>query len=119
VAHHADTSGSLALARRPRQTTRMLPQPGHDRLTPNGPGALPQDLPPAEIAQARIFEELLRTELVELQDLTHRMKTLANHEAETKDPAPSFDPVQISERIEEILGLLKALKGRFPHTPTG
>jgi hypothetical protein len=113
VAQHARASGSLALSRRPRDTTRTLPS------TVTGPPAFSaahvvprRPAPPAEIAQARVFERLLQAECAELQELAHRTA----QQPEPLDSRPSGELTQIRARIDEVRGLLRALQGRFPHS---
>jgi hypothetical protein len=116
VAEHAKASGSLALSRRPRDTTRTLP-----RTVSGSPGfsassVSPRPAQPAEIAQARVFERLLQAECAELQELAHRMAGDKYQQPEPDDSRPSGELTQIRARIDEVDGLLQALKGRFPHS---
>ena len=113
MAEHAKASGSLALSRRPRDTTRGLPRTisgspglsGASSVLPRRPAQ------PAEVAQARVFERLLQAECAELQELAHRMAADKHQQ-----PAPdSAELTQIRARIDEVDGLLRALRGRFPH----
>jgi cobalamin biosynthesis Mg chelatase CobN len=113
VAKHADVSGSLALSRKPRDTSRTLSRTviGSQPLrAASGPPRRPAQ--PAEVAQARMFERLLRAERAELQDLAHRMA----QQSELDDSRPSGELRQLRTRIDEIDGLLRALQGRFPHS---
>jgi len=65
--------------------------------------------PPAEIAQARVFEQLLQAERGELRELARRLAAEPRHsEVEAGEPA------KLQARIAEIDGLLRALQGRFP-----
>jgi|SRR5271155_2304353 len=107
MAQHAEASGSLVLARRPWTTARSLSQI-----------VLPRPVQPAEIAQARVFEELLRTERAELQDLAHRITTATDHSPGADNSNPSRDLAPIRAGIEEISGLLEALRRRFLHSPS-
>jgi hypothetical protein len=117
VAERAKASGSLALSRRPRDTTRTLP-----RTVSGSPGlgassVLPRrPAQPAEIAQARVFERLLQAECAELQELAHRMAGDRFQQPEPDDFRPSGELTQIRARIDEVDDLLRALKGRFPHS---
>jgi hypothetical protein len=54
---------------------------------------------PAEEAQARLFEKMLRIEIVELLNL------------------PPAGQAEMRSRIEELDRLIKALRHRFPHPP--
>lgn len=116
MSQRVGTSGSLALARRPRDPARLLPQASTDRRAVNKPSALSRPAQPAEIAQARVFEELLQTERAELQDLAHRITTAVGHSLDAENSA---DLGQTRARIEEIHCLLQALQGRFPHSQPG
>jgi hypothetical protein len=71
---------------------------------------------PAEIAQARVFERLLRAECAELQGLAHRMAGDKYEQPEPDDSRPSGELTQIRARIDEVHGLLQALQRRFPHS---
>lgn len=106
MAKHGEASGSLALSRRPRDTTRTLPRTISGSPAFSAASVLPRrPAQPAEIAQARVFERLLQAECAELQELAHRMD----------DFRPSGELTQIRARIDEVHGLLRALQGRFPH----
>ena len=113
MAERAKGSGSLALSRRPRNTTRTLPRTMSGSPAFSAARVLPrQPAPPAEVAQARVFERLLQAECAELQELAHRMAADKHQQ-----PAPdSAELTQIRARIDEVDGLLRALKGRFPHS---
>lgn len=120
MAKRADASGPLALPRRPRDPARTLSRTrvgssafGATSIFPRRPAA------PAEIAQARAFERLLQAECADLQDLAHRMATGKYQQLEPNDSRPA-ELAQIRARIDEIDGLLRALRGRFPqHLPDG
>ena len=113
MAEHAKASGSLALSRRPRDTTRTLPRTTIGSPAFSAASVLPRwPAQPAEIAQARVFERLLQAECAELQELAHRMAA-DKHQQPTPD---SGELTQIRARIDEVDGLLRALKGRFPHS---
>jgi len=113
VAKHAETSGPLALSRRPRDTARALP----NRISASPAFSASNVLPrrptqPAEIAQARVFERLLQAECAELRDLAHRVGT--------GDSERAGELTQIHARLDEVDSLLRALQGRFPHSaPSG
>jgi hypothetical protein len=55
---------------------------------------------PAEAAQARLFEKILRAEIAEMVHL------------------PPEAREQLRDRIQQADGLIKALRDRFPHGPT-
>ena len=120
MAEHAKGSGSLALSRRPRDTTRTLPRTISRSPAFSAASVLPRQPAPAEIAQARVFERLLRAECAELEALAHRMAADTYQQPEPDDSRPSEELTQIRARIDEVHGLLRALQGRFPHSvPNG
>lgn len=101
MAQHAELSGTTALSRLPRNVSRGLPR------GVSAPGVLPHHpTPPAEIAQARVFERLLQAEGIELRELAHGLA----------DDQDSGELTQINARIDEVDNLLRALRGRFPHS---
>ena len=117
MAERAKASGSLALSRRPRATSRTLPRTISGSPAFSASSVLPrQPAEPAEIAQARVFERLLRAECAELQELAHRMAGDKYQRTESDDSRPSGELTQIRARIDEVHGLLRALQGRFPHS---
>jgi hypothetical protein len=87
-AHGGTHVSRLADAGRPRSGT----------VTANGVVAQ-RHVTPAEEAQARLFEAMLRTEIVELLNL------------------PPEGQAEMRSRIEELDRLIKALRYRFPHPP--
>ena len=113
MAEHAKASGSLALSRRPRDTTRTLPRTISGSPALGATSVLPRrPAQPAEIAQARVFERLLQAECAELQELAHRIA----QQSEPHDSRPSGELTQIRTHIDEVHGLLRALQERFPHS---
>jgi hypothetical protein len=117
VAEHAEASGSLALSRRPRDTARTRPRTTSGSPAFSTASVFPRrPAQPAEIAQARVFERLLQAECAELQELAHRMAGDKYQQAEPDDSRLSGELTQIRARIDEVDGLLRALKGRFPHS---
>lgn len=117
MAEHAKASGSLALSPRPRDSTRTLPRTISGSSAFSAASALPRrPAQPAEIAQARVFERLLRAECAELQELAHCMAGDKYQQTEPGDSRPSGELRQIRARIDEVDGLLRALQGRFPHS---
>ena len=117
MAEHAKASGSLALSRRPRDTTRTLPRTRSGSPAFSASNVLPRrPAQPAEIAQARVFEGLLQAECAELQQLAQRMARAKDQRPEPDDSRPSGDLTQIGARIDEVHGLLQALQRRFPHS---
>jgi hypothetical protein len=117
VAKHADASGSLALSRRPRDTTRTLPRAVIGSPALRAPSVSPRrPAQPAEVAQARVFERLLQAECAELQELAHCMAGDTHQQPEPDDSWPSGELTQIRASIDEVHGLLRALQGRFPQS---
>jgi hypothetical protein len=127
MAQPADSSGSLALSRRPRNSRGRWAAPvqyNEARATPKTVGGhktlgaasvLPRPVKPAEVAQARVFEGLLQAECVELHELAHRMAGGMDQQPDKDSSPPSWDLMQIQARIDEVQRLLQALRGRFPH----
>ena len=116
MAEHAEASGPLALSRRSRNAARRLPRTITGSPAFSATSALPRrPAQPAEIAQARVFERLLQAECAELQELAHRMSGGTYQQPEPDDFRPSGELTQIRARIDEVDGLLRALRGRFPH----
>jgi hypothetical protein len=126
----ADSAVSLALSRRPRYSprrwaapaeystvsdARLLPKAVSGRRTIGAASMVPRPVNPAEVAQARVFERLLQAESAELQELAHRLAGAVDQQSDHDSSAPSWDLMQIHERIEEVQRLLQALRGRFPH----
>jgi hypothetical protein len=65
---------------------------------------------PADQAQARIFEDILRQELDELESLAARIRTARTDHSEIR---LRHDMQRFNARINEVRGLLDALQGRF------
>jgi hypothetical protein len=65
---------------------------------------------PADRAQARLFEELLREELDELEMLAARIRTARSDHSEIR---LRHDLQRFNARINELRGLLTALENRF------
>ncbi len=117
MSEHTEVSGSLALSRRSRDAARTLPRSGAGSRAFSAASVLPRrPAQPAEIAQARVFEALLRAECAELQELARRMAGAKDHRREPDDSRWSDDLTQIRARINEVHGLLQALQSRFPHS---
>lgn len=125
--HPANSSFSLALSRRPRNSrvhwaapaeyndARLAAKPVGGRRTLAAASVIQRPVTPAEVAQARAFEHLLQAESAELHELAHRAASAANHQLNADGSAPSWDLVQLRARIDEVQRLLQALRGRFPH----
>ncbi|EHB44262.1 hypothetical protein MycrhDRAFT_6882 [Mycolicibacterium rhodesiae JS60] len=65
---------------------------------------------PADQAQARLFEEILRVELDELEILAARTRSARAGHSEIR---LRHDMQRINARINEVRGLLDALQTRF------
>ena len=116
MAQHAEASGPLALSRRSRNAGRMRRRTSNGSRALSAASVLPRPPQPAEIAQARVFERLLRAECAELQQLSDRMAGDKYQQPEPDDSRPSGELTQIRARIDEVNGLLRALQGRFPRS---
>jgi hypothetical protein len=116
VAKHAETSGLLALSRRPRDGARTLPKSIIGSPPLRAARVLRRPPQPAEIAQARVFEQLLQAECAELQELAHRVSGDKYQQPDRDDARPFVELTQIRARIDEVHGLLQALQGRFPRS---
>jgi hypothetical protein len=109
VAEHAEASGPPAMSPRPHATAQTLAQRVIGSTALTATSVLPRSpVQPAEVAQARVFERLLQAESAELQRLAHRVGP--------GDSDPSGELTQIRARLEEVDDLLRALRGRFPHS---
>ena len=71
---------------------------------------------PAEVAQARLFEDILQAEVAELEQLAYRLAGSMNRQPELDSHQAAGDLLQIHERLEEVRRLLHALRGRFPRS---
>ncbi|BBY08794.1 hypothetical protein MNVI_41120 [Mycobacterium noviomagense] len=70
----------------------------------------------AQVAQARIFEAMLRVEITELLNLAKSM--MPRWTGGNTGGYRSFEALkELDARIEEVDSLLKALWARFPHEP--
>jgi hypothetical protein len=117
VAEHAKASGSPALSRRPPDSARMHPSTITGSRAFSAVSVLPRrPAEPAEIAQARVFEGLLKAERAELQELAHRVAGAKYQPAEPDSSRAPGDLTQIRARIDEVHELLQALQERFPHS---
>jgi hypothetical protein len=117
VAEHAEASGSLALSRRPRDTARTHPRASGGSPPFSAASVLPRrPAQPAEIAQARVFERLLRAEGVELQELADRIAGDNDRQPKPDESRASEELAAIHARIDEVDGLLRTLQKRFLHS---
>jgi hypothetical protein len=127
MAQPANSSASLALSRRPRNSrgrwaapaeyndARIVPKPVSGRRTLAAASVLPRPVKAAEVAQARAFESLLQAESVELHELAHRVAGGVDQHLDPDSSAPAWDLMQIRARMDEVQRLLQALRMRFPH----
>jgi hypothetical protein len=111
----ADASGSLALSPRPRNASRFPPRPVDNHRKRSTASAFAMPVAPAEIAQARVFEELLQAEYTELQERARRIGRATDQLPDSDNSEQPQDLAQIRARLDEVHGLLGALQGRFPH----
>ena len=110
MAPNADTSGSLALSPLPRHAGRPGPTTPDSRRTLRT-ATTSDPAQSAEIAQARVFEKLLQAERSELLELARSTDEMPD----SGDAYSAASRAQIGARLDEIHGLLRALRGRFPH----
>lgn len=113
---------SLTSSRRPRTSPgrRAAPLEYSDirRLTKSvggqrvqaTPNTQPRPTTPAEVAQARVFEELLEAEW---NELAHHVATAADGRPDDNSGS-SWELGYVHARLSEIRQLLQALRGRFP-----
>ena len=118
MTQQADTSGGLALSPRPGTRVRTAPMSVDSRRAARPATAAPDPAHSAEVAQARLFERLLQGELAELEDHAQRITRPADRMNGTGDCESGVDLPQIRARLDEIRGLLRALRGRFPDSET-
>ncbi|WP_343602202.1 hypothetical protein [Mycobacterium sp.] len=67
------------------------------------------------MAQARLFESILHTEVIELQELAYRVSRSSGRRRGAEGVPPSQHLLRIQARIGEARRLLRALQDRFPH----
>lgn len=116
MAQHAEASGSLALSFRPHRAACDLPKPINSYQAHRASAALPRAVQLAEIAQARVFERLLRAEGAELQELAHRIAAVLAQLPDSDSSQPPRELMHLRARIDEVQSLLQALQKRFPHS---
>ena len=66
-----------------------------------------------DIAQARIFDDILQDEIAELQELATAINACA---ADRDEPRHNKELQRVNARINEVLRMLDALRDRFPTT---
>ncbi len=117
MAEHAEASGSLALSRRTRDAARTHLRTMGGSAPLSAASVLPRrPAPPAEVAQARVFERLLQAESAELQELADRIAGDSYQQLEADDSRASDELAQLRARIDEVHALLRTLHRRFPHS---
>jgi hypothetical protein len=67
----------------------------------------------ADMAQARLFDDILQDEMSELQELAAAIEARA---ADRDEPGHSKELQRVNARIYEVRRLLDALRDRFPVT---
>ncbi|MGH3957879.1 hypothetical protein [Mycobacterium sp.] len=124
-------SGPLALPRDDAIGHTGAALPSFDEITAplNAPGGrrrpiegfLAHPLNPAEVAQARLFEEILRAEIARLEQLATSMENRWLDRRDRDDGRRPQDLVDLRTRIDEARHLLDTLQGRFlrPHQSDG
>jgi hypothetical protein len=89
---------------------------GHSLAEP-GADIAARPVPPAEAAQARLFERILNAELLELQRRQKLMARYGAHRGAYNQRLPE-QPTELSVRISELVRLLDALRDRFSEPVT-
>jgi hypothetical protein len=116
-------SGPLALPR-DDEPTRGPAGPTAQKRSPQEPrraavrsagGGAAQSHDAAEVAQARIFEGMLRSEISQLEQAAKFMldRGLRHRQRRTPDGWPREELVQLRARIDEAHRLLETLRRRF------
>ena len=119
MAHPVESSEFLTLANRPTiDRVRRLATVEHrdNRLSVNATNVRERSVTPAEVAQARLFEDILQDEVAELERLAYRLAGSLDRQRERDSHEVARDLLRIHERIEEVRSLLHALHGRFPRS---
>ena len=116
MAHPVESSDFLTVANRPtsdrvRRFTTAEHRDG--RLSVNATNLRERSVTPAEVAQARLFEDILQDEVTELERLARRLAGSLDRHPELHNHEAARDLLRIHERIEEVQRLLHALHGRF------
>lgn len=119
MAHPMESSEFLALTNRPTgdRVRRLATVERRDgRLPVKATNVLERSVTPAEVAQARLFEDILQAEDAELKQLAYRLAGSLDRQPELESHDVARDLRRIHERIEEVHRLLDALHGRFPRS---
>jgi hypothetical protein len=117
MAHPVESSEFLALTNRPTsdRVRRFATVEHRDgRLSVKATNVRERSVTPAEVAQARLFEDILQAEVAELEQLAYRLAGSLDRQPEFDSHEVAGDLLRIHERIEEVRRLLHALHGRFP-----
>lgn len=115
MTQETETSGALALSLPPGTGAGTAPRTADKRRTLRTTAAI-DPAQSAEIAQARVFEKLLRAECAELEQLARRIARAADRPAGSDAGAAGDELTLVRARLGEIRELLRALQGRFPDT---
>jgi hypothetical protein len=119
MAHPAESSEFLAATNRPtHDRVRRFATVEHrdGRLSVKATTARERSVAPAEVAQARLFEDILQAEVAELEQLGYRLAASLDRQPEIDSHEVARDLFRIHQRIEEVHRLLRALRGRFPRS---
>lgn len=105
-----------------RHDTSVLPQPRESKAN-----AVPSRPPhvdtwarpphPADVAQSRLFDDLIQAEIRELRALAALAERTWRDRSERHTEAPTRLPesvLRVHARIAEVERMLAALRGRFP-----
>jgi hypothetical protein len=93
----------------PRQARVITPMPGYHRAR----RAWSRSRSAADMAQARLFDDILQDEMAELQEIAAAIEARA---ADRDEPRHSKELQRLNARISEVRRLLDALRDRFPAT---
>jgi hypothetical protein len=69
---------------------------------------------PADVVQARLFEQILRTEIAQLEQRADAMAYRWWARRDRAGDRPPAELVELRRRIGEVRRLLETLQGRFP-----
>jgi hypothetical protein len=100
-----------------------LPRPDQPARGPDhaADGGADRSRDAAELAQARIFEGMLRSEISQLEQAARSMldRGLKHRQRRASDGWPPDELVQLRARIDEAHRLLETLRRRFLYGPEG
>jgi hypothetical protein len=69
---------------------------------------------PADVVQARLFEQILKAEITQLEQRADAMAYRWWSRRDRVGDRPPAELVELRRRIGEVRGLLQTLEGRFP-----